>query len=373
MKIRSSTKIGVGFAAIVLAGYFSYHYAMERAVANEHFNPPAPGRVNLVGIDTGSGFRVIVANQMAQLVQASGDFKSNESSSEGATEGAIKKRIPIREMLAVLRGDKSAVGPFVMTINEMSENDLPPVAPQWSAEDIQSALDGDKNLVAKLRRDLNIELDGTPLRTLRISSMEQGIVVNIPVPVRIQLDGKPVDVVGRVRVAYKPRLMRATETRYADKANLTKEIQAGTYAEEAAKVFKGSGKEDVRKSLEALIDKKTTRKWAETAERILKGATVVVNDSHISDASSRQYDTTDGKRYDITLHMTDEGRRRLWKYSVNKVGTYLMLISDGIAIEAPKISHELAQGELTITQMRDAVLVRDAVKAINEHQTSRAR
>ncbi len=70
---------------------------------------------------------------------------------------------------------------------------------------------------------------------------------------------------------------------------------------------------------------------------------------------------------DLTIEMTDEGRRRLWQYSEDKIGTQLLLIVDGVAIAAPKISHELAQGELTITQMADEGLVKeDTVNAINK-------
>jgi hypothetical protein len=374
MKIRSSTKIGVGFALLAILSVSGYRFYMERSIANEHFNPAIPGDVNLVGIDTGAGYKIIVANQMAQLVQVSGDFGAKETESAGATEGAIKKRIPIREMLSVLRGDPKAVGPFVMAMNDMSENDLPPVAPVWKAEDLRKALAGDKALEAKLVRDLNMKLDGTPLSQLRIASLENGIVVDSPVEVTVNLAGQVKKVEGRVREAYRPRLMKAVEARYADKANLTREMQAGFYQEEAAKQMgAGGNREDVRRSIESIISPSQAKGRAGTAERVLRSATVVVNETHITEASSREYDTSDGKRYDVTVRLTDEGRRRLWKHSHDKVGTQLLLISDGVAIDAPRISHELAQGELTITQMRDRVLVEDAVRMLTKHAQGHAR
>jgi preprotein translocase subunit SecD len=70
--------------------------------------------------------------------------------------------------------------------------------------------------------------------------------------------------------------------------------------------------------------------------------------------------------HDLTINMTEEGRRRLWQYSKSRVGTQLLLIADGIAIAAPRIQHELAQGNLTITQMRDEVLLRDATDMLNK-------
>ena len=374
MKIRSSTKIGIGFALLVVLSIAGYRFIMARAIANEHFDPPVPGTVNLVGIDAGAGYRIIVANQMAQLVQASDEFEGKESSNEGATEGAIKKRIPIREMLAVLRGDSEAVGPFVMTMNEMSENDLPPVAPTWKAEDLRKALDGDKALEARLVNDLNMKLDGTPLSKLRISALESGIIVDSPVEVTVNMNGKPTKVVGRVREPYRPRLMKAVEARYADKANLTREMQAGFYQEEAGKVLRGEvTKEDVRQSIESIISPKLASSRAEVAERVLKSATVVVNESHIDTASVREIDTNDGKRYSLTLDLTNEGSRRLWKHSLDRVGTQLLLIADGVAIAAPRISHILAEDELTITQMQDRVLAEDAVRMLKKKSQEHTR
>jgi hypothetical protein len=367
MKIRSSTKIGLGFALLAILSLSGYKFYMDLAIRNEHFDPPVPGKVNLVGIDPGAGYKILVANQMAQLVEANEDFGGNESDSGGATDGAVKKRIPIREMLEVLRGEEDAVGPFVMTMNDMSENDLPPVAPTWKAEDLEKALESDGPLRKKLVRDLNMKLDGTPLSELRIASLENGIIVDSPVPVRVSIDGKATTIVGRVLEAYKPRVMQAAESRYADKPNLTRAMQAGYYQEEASKVLSGDAqKEDIAQSLRSMISETVAKRRAEAAERVLRSATVVVNESHITKAEKHEYDTTDGKRYNLQIRLTDEGRRRLWKHSHDRVGTQLLLIADGVAIAAPRISHELSQGELTITQMRDRVLVDDAERMLNK-------
>ena len=366
MKIRSSTKIGIGFVLLAALAVSGYKFAMDQAVRNEHFDPPVPGKVNLVGIDPGAGYRILVANQMAQLVQSSSDFEGKESDAGGTTEGAIKKRIPIKEMLGVLQGNEEAAGAFIMRMNDMSEAEFPPMAPVWKAEDLRKALEGKGPLRDKLVRDLNVELDGTPLSKLRIASLENGIVVETPVELHVSIQGKPSVVVGRVQEAYRPRLIRAVEIRYADKADLTREMQAGYYQEEAQKVLEGAGKENVKASLEGLISEAQRQRRAESAERVIRSATVVVNESHITGAEQHEYDSPDGKRYDLTIRMTDEGRRRLWKHSHDRVGTQLLLITDGIAIAAPRIGHELSQGELTITQMRDRVLVDDAVQILNE-------
>jgi SecD-like export protein len=376
MKVRVSTKIAVVFVAVVGLGYGAYTFALTNAIENAHFAPIAPTDVNLVGIDPGSGYRIIVANEIAQLVQASDSFNSGDSQGEsGASEGAIKKRIPLKEMLAVLRGDaksSDALGAFTMKMNDMKEDNLPPIRVIWTADDLRKAINGDKALRDKLEQDIVVHLDGSPLEKIRPSAIENGIVIQEPVQVTVNLGGQPKLVVGYVLEPYRSRLVASVESRYADK-NYNRNMQIGYYAEEAKALIDSPGKrEDVKGSLLDRISEKTARERAEPVERILKSATVVINDGHITSASYRSYDTSDGERSDLTIELTDEGRRRLWKYSRDKVGTQLLLIADGVAIEAPRIQHVLAEGELTITQMRDKELVRQAVDMINHHAVAKS-
>ena len=367
MALRHSTKIALGFILITGGAYAGYEVLSTNLAMNETFPVLTPGDVNVVGIDAGAGYRIIVANQMAQLVQASDNFGGNESSDGGATDGAIKRRVPVREMLNTLKGDSKALGEFVMSLNDMKENDnWPPIRIFWRSEDIQKALDGDKAMVAKLEHDLNIRLDGTPLPTLRIASLQNGIIVDTPVKVTVNLRGKPTDVIGRVFEPYRPRLMRAVEDRYKDKPDVTQEMQMGYYSDEAQKIIKGEGvRENVRDSLASRIAPSLSAERAKAPTRVLRSATIVLNDALVKDASYHAYDTTRGKMFDLSVDVTDEGRKRLWKYSKERVGTQLLLVADGIPIAAPRIQHELAQNSLTITQMEDEVLVRDAVEMLN--------
>ena len=367
--MRSSTKIAIGFVIIAGGSNFGYDYAMKRAIMSEHFTQIKPGNVNLVGINAGAGFKIIVANQMAQLVQASDKFQGSESSEGGSTEGAIKKRVPIREMLEVLKGNQAALGPFIMKVNDRDESDnWPPIRIEWTAEQLKKALNGDKAEEAKLVHDLNIQLDGTPLPYLNRASMENGIIINYPVPIHVRVGGVDKVLEGRVREPYKPTLLALLEKKLEDK-KITNEMMLGYYEEGIKPLLDGTGKkEDIRQAINARLSPQNAKSLAEYPERVLESAEVVVNDSHISGASYRNYDTTNGKTNDLTIEMTDEGRRRLWQFSEGKVGTQLMLIVNGIAIAAPRISHELAQGELTITQMSDETLVKEAVDALNKQK-----
>jgi hypothetical protein len=367
--MRSSTKIALGFVIVAGGSIYGYDYAMRKAIMSEHFTQIKPGNVNLVGINAGAGFKIIVANQMAQLVQASDKFQGAESDSGGSTEGAIKKRVPIREMLEVLKGNEGALGSFIMKVNDRDEGDSwPPIRVEWTAERLKKAMGGDKVEQAKLEHDLNIQLDGTPLPYLDRASMENGIIINYPVPIHVRVGGVDKILEGRFREPYKPTLLSVLEKKLEDK-KITNEMMLGYYEEGIKPILDGTTKkENIRQAIENRLSAQNVKQLAEYPEKVLASAEVVVNDSHISGASYRSYDTTNGKTNDLTIEMTDEGRKRLWQFSEDRVGTQLMLIVNGVAIAAPRISHELAQGELTITQMSDETLVKEAVNALNKHQ-----
>jgi hypothetical protein len=369
MKLRSSTKIAIGFTIIAAGSIYGYQYAMKLAIMGQHFDPIVPDAVNLVGIDTGAGFKIIVVNEMAQLVESSSAFHGSETEDEGATEGAIKKHIPIREMLNVLKGDEKALGSFIMKVNDRDENDQwPPVRIIWTAERLKKALDGDKIEEAALVRDLNMNLDGSPLPTLRQASLENGIIIDYPVAVNVNIRGKVRKVIGRVQEPYKPTLMSTVEKRYSDK-QVNLDTIRGYYADEAKLALASTKKrEDIRKAILSRLSPANAQELARSPEHILESAMVVVNDSLIDKASFRKVDSANGKTFDLTIELTDEGRRRLWQFSEDRIGTQILLIKDGVAFAAPRINHELAQGELTITQMKDERSVRDIVDAINNHK-----
>jgi hypothetical protein len=371
MKLLSSTKILIGFVVLCAALYYGYRIYTVRAIADAHFHPVKPGNVNLVGIDPGSGYQILVANQMAQLVEVEGGFQNSEGTGEsGATSGSIKKRIPISEMLGVLRGDSKELGEFVMIMNDMTENDnWPTTRIVWRAEDLQKALNGDAVLLKKLEQDLNIKLDGTPLPTLRPSSLSNGIIIDYPVALQVNIEGQMKDVVGRVQQPYKPKLMRAIEEQLADK-QVTPTMMAGYYATEAKKdLDDASRRENVGKNIEAVIAKTHAAQLREAPETVLKNAEVVINEHQVDGASYTSYDSGDKRSHDLTVHLTDEGQKRLWKYSMDRVGSHLLLIVDGVAVAAPVIQHELTENELTIRRMKDEVLVREAVDALNKAKT----
>ncbi len=384
MRFRGPWPIALGFFLISGGLYGGYRLFTLSVIGNKHYADVIPGAINIVGIEPGAGYKVIVANQMAQLVETQGGFAasdtagqdSNADSDSDANDGAIKKRVPVREMLGSLKGDTKDLSSFVMIMNDMQENDTwPSVRILWTSQDIKKVLAGDKALQAKMVRDLNMQLDGTPLSVLRFASLENGIIVQSEVPVRVNVGGKMETLVAEVQQPYKPRMLKAVEAQYSEKGTkVDRTMQAGYYKSEAEKVLAGkSSKENIRASLQELISPSLAAQRAEAPQRILASARPIVNENFVTGASYSGYDTTRGKMYDLTVNLTDEGRMRLWAYSRNKVGSQLLLCSDGVAIAAPKIRHELSEGELTITQMENERLVKDAVDSLNQHSSRLAK
>ncbi len=357
-------------SGLAVAGgvYFGLQLLSSVMIGKAHFSPVSPGRVNFVGITPGAGYQIILANDVAQLVQTEGGFQGDSGQgASGPTEGAIKKRMPVRELLAVLRGDGKFLGPFVMKMNNLDEKeDWSPTRVPWTKDEIEKAIGGDPKLRAKLEHDLNVRLDGTPIVPLSRNALENGIFVHAPIELTVSINGVPTVVRGETVEPYKPNILKAVESRYADKAEITNEMIGGYYAEEVRNVAeKPSTKENVAQSLRAMYSKETMDKRLEAPRRLLQNTNVVLNEGFVEDASYRSYKTNDGHTLsDLTIDLNDEGRRRLWKFSRDRVGGQILLIADDVAIAAPRIEHELALSEFTIRQMPDQVLVDEAVKSI---------
>lgn len=368
MALRSSTKIAIGFAVISGGLFFGYRVITDQMVLNEKFTPLKPSTVNFVGIAPGAGYRIITANYMAQLVEASSAFENTGSDGGGATSGSIKRRIPVRELLQTLQGDTKALGAFIMALNDMKENDdWPTVRIVWTAEDLRKAIDGDAKLRARLEADLNMRLNGEPLPRLNFDSLENGIIIDSPVTIEVKIAGKPTMLTARVQEPYTPRMIRAVKELYKDKGDVTRAMQAGYYQQEARAVLADPKKrEDIAKSLLDRISEKVAESRAEYPQRVLGSATIIVSDQFITGASYREYPGPTGKPfYDLTVRLNDEGRRRLWQFSKLNMGKQILLVTDGIPVAAPVIRQELAQNELTVTQMQDLNLVKDSVDSIN--------
>jgi hypothetical protein len=365
-KIRASTKIFIGFVAVLGVSWFAINKVQDAMIMGSHFAPIAPNNVNIVGI-TPDGYRIIISNEVAQLVETQGGFQADESDSEDdSSGGSVKKKISIMDMLGVMEGKSKSLSEFLMSMNDLSENDLPPIRVVWPKKDVGKALAGDPVMVARLEKDLNMKLDGNPLPTLSVRSVENGIVLQIPVPVDVNIAGTERRIVGNVLLAYKPRMIKAVEAEIAaEQGTISDSTYAGYYKQEGERTLKDGKRENIRQYLIDIFSDSQAKQYATYPEKILKTAFIVVNSDYITNASYTTRSGPDGKPiYDLHIFLNEEGRKRLWQYSRRRVGDQILLTSNGVAIAAARIRHPLVGGDVTITQMTDQTLLDDLIATI---------
>ncbi len=368
---RASYKIAVGFALLALLAIYGYRYANQLLLGREHFPPLVPGDVNIVGLDTSAGYGILVENRVAKLVLGNGGSfgpgKMNEKDLE-ASDGD-RHFIPIKDMLQGMRGNVPSLSYFVQRLNDISDDDLPPDAPVWKTEDIEKAIQGDAALKKKLVEDINVNLDGTPLDHLHKSALQNGILIDTPVPLTVNDGNTKRTVVARVKRSYHPVFISAVQNdlngKWADDRMI-----ATQYAAEAQKLKDGqSGRENVPERLRSFAE--DAHRLAQVPQQILDSITCVINENQITGARYDTVDTPKGKVYSLVISLTDEGTKRMWQFSNNRVGDQLLLTVRGVAIAAPFIDHALSSNELEITRMQDESLVKDAVDTINEKRAQK--
>lgn len=353
--------IFVGSVLLIMAvAYFGYNAYSKWRLSSFELKPIEPGQVNLVAVRPGQGYFITVSNRIAHLAQGnSSGMEANMG--EGSLTNA--KRLPIKELMKSLQGDEEALGVLIEKMNEISANDLPANQVLWPKEKLEKALDGDKALQGELIADLNVDLDGTPLDTIDLRAIIDGIVIVTPVPITYQIGDETRTLEGPVRIHYQPNLARAVEDEINKKFNPSSETVIGIYTDAAAKA--SEAKEDVADSIRRRMGSVRQQQLAAEPSRILANAMVLVNEEFVTGVTLDTYENNKGDTLsDITLNLTEEGRMRLWKYSYGRENFQLLFVVDGVAFAAPRITTPLAERKLTIRQLPDQILANEAFEKL---------
>lgn len=366
-RFTASYKLALGFAAVALLATYGYKFANDLALGGAPLPPIAPGAVTILGVDTSQGYRIIVQNQLAKLVRGNSEaFKAGDMG-EDSDDAGDRKYVPVKEMLKALGGDTKALGTFVMKINEIKDDEWSPAAVIWKSDDIDKAIGGDAFLKKKLEEDLNMHLDGSVLDHVNKNSMFNGIIVEFKVPVRLKKTGKLLE--APIRQWYRANMVRTiTDINLVQsKKYYTMADVALQYKIEAAKLQDGEReKEDIAKSLQAIYAPSEISRLKEFPERIINSVTTVVNDSQISDASEASADGPKGKFFTLTFHLNNEGKKRIWQFTRDRVGSQLLIVVNGVSIAAPRIDHGINGDEVQIHNLEDESLVQEAIDTIHE-------
>lgn len=324
-------------------------------------DPIPKGKLMLMAIRPEAQVKLVVANRMAQIVEASGDFQGQETEGGGATSGAVKKRIPVKELINVLNGEADAIEEFMVRMRDKDESSDSMKPVDWNEADVLAAIKGDAVKRAKLEKDLNCKLDGTPLPDLNLKAYFDGIAVHVPITLQLA-HAKGTTLVGTDVVVFRPRFMlqfyKNMETKFYDKAKLQ------TYYKNFLKDYK----EPFRSVEESLIP--TLKRVSESDEmkqikRIAENTVILANDSMITGAEMITNTSTSDVTYDLKIFLTKEAKDRLWKFS-SEGGERILVVADGVPIAAASIGTELASQELLIRQISDKTLLEDAVKLVRK-------
>lgn len=370
MRISGSIKFAAAGLALIIGGWLAWQgYAKFRLAQFEMVDVPPGQHVSLIAVDPGSGYRIIVSNEMASLAEVSGDFQAPTEREEAAADVISQRRLPIREFMQSLQGDEVALGKLVASLNEeLDESRLPPVEIVWTAEDIQKALDGDEDLIRNLEFDLQVGLDGRPTGQLDLQRMMSGIVLELPVPVQVPVGDEVRTLVARVKEPFEAHFAAEFQEAVSEMIDPTQAMLISSYQLVAGRYQSGEREyEDVRRSLASRINPRRVERFARNPEQVLQRARIVVNDAHIEGATASKSTNQDGTVLtDVSIQLTEEGRMRLWKYSHDHRGFQLLLIVDGIAIAAPRISTELPERKVTVRRVPSEELADGAVSIMNQ-------
>lgn len=369
----------IGFLAVVGVGYGGWRAFGEYQLRNLQMNPIKPGHVNIVAVNPGSGFGIIVSNQVAQLAEFSdSDLDAPEMNEDDVI---TKKKLLIREFLGALQGNGDALGKLVMSLNDVNEGEFPAEAEVWTKDQLERAINGDANLKPKLERALSMTLDGQPLATLDLDRLIDGIIIEVPFEMEYNVGGTETKVRGVYRESFNSQFASRAGRRLTEKF-LTDAAMQATYAEEIKRT-RGeltdkdgnpipAQKEDLLQSLKGRFSEARLKELTAKPYRVLENAFVVVNDEMITGASKNTYDGGNNQPVtDIRLNLTEEGRLRLWKFSREHPRFQLLFMVNSVALAAPRIGTELAEKNVTIRGVGAEQLAADAVEDINRLTTTR--
>ena len=203
-----------------------------------------------------------------------------------------------------------------------------------------------------------------------MAPIQDGIILEIPIPVQVQVGNEIKTLTGVIRENYRPRFSIEFENTLDQDFEPSNSKIIGNYQKIAESIMNGETQpENVQKALESQIDESRKKSLAEKPEQLLRNAQVLVADKLFEGASYRSYKDDRGQdTFDLTINVTEDARKRLWKYSRNTEGFELLLVVDGIAVAAPRITTQLNGRDVTITKLKEKSLVERTIAAIKDAQ-----
>jgi len=365
-------RTGIWFVIAIAAGiglWFGGNELYTRLVILPRDYPRLePGNVSLIGFNV-PGYHIVVSNGIARL-QIGSAAKFQGSDLGGATGNSI----PMHGLIGTLRLEQDAAGELVRALNDIKYEIEPLTDRTWTQERIDKALDGPGEEREKLEYDLATQLNGEGVERVSWDHLTTGIWLEVPIPLEVPSAKGTETVVAKVLLPYRTRLSTATEnnlrrllTRGRLPENLRPDPQtiAGLY-NEALDAAQKQGFEDVAASLRRFFSAEATARMAEPVLKVLREVEVLVTEETIVGAEMESVRREDGKGdlYTIVLDVAQESRDRLWQYTYKHPSSQLLLVSNGVAIAAPVVRHEIKYSTVEITGIAEQQLAEEALAFI---------
>lgn len=375
---KSKARTGTWFAVAVAVGlglWFGGNELYTRLVILPRDLPLLqPGTVSLIGMKV-PGYHIVVSNGVARLEIGEAGTFANPSNPGGSGGGLV---IPIKGLIGALQFDAEKAVELVTALNSI-RYDMEPLEDRiWKREDLLAALESPGALRNRLEYDLATRLDGKGVERVNWDRLTTGIWVEMPVDIVVPSQDGTRTITAIVRLAYKSRLASAAEAnlqRYYERPFVNRELTPspqtieGVYTE-ALELAEQQGFEDVSTNLRRLVSGEHAAKLAEPVNKLLSEVAVLVTDETITDASLKDYpDGEGGKLYSLILEVTQDSRDRLWQYTYRLPGSQLLLVSNGVAIAAPAVQHQMKYSTVEIVGIAEQKLATEALGFIESSAT----
>jgi hypothetical protein len=368
-KVRTGIWFAAGVAAVAGLWLGGNELYTRLVVLPQKFPPLAPGKVSLIGMKV-PGYHIVVSNGIARL-QAGEASTFGGPSRTSIDEGSA---IPIAALVGTLRQEKEAASDLISALNEIKYPIEPLTDRIWNQVRIDEALQGKGETREQLEYDLATSIDGKAISKVNWDRLTTGIWLEVPVRISVPASGGANVVETRVLVPYKTRLAAAAENnlnRIIERGGLGNNLRPtaatinGVY-NMALDSSEEMGFENVAQSLRQRFSKKQSHEMAAPVDKLLKDVEVLVSEKTItaSDLERHRREDGDGDVYSLTLSITDDSRLRLWQYTYLRPGSQLLLVSNGVAIAAPVVQHEIKYSTVEITGITERRLAEDSLRFI---------
>ncbi|MDQ2986067.1 MAG: hypothetical protein M3R13_05030 [Armatimonadota bacterium] len=368
-KTRAGVWFVVAVAAVIGAWFGSNELYTRFVILPREYPTLEPGNVSLIGLKV-PGYHIVVSNGVARLqIGAASQFGKPADTDSGSGSA-----VPMRGLIGALRFDPEAAAELVTALNGIKHEIEPLRDRVWTKERIEQVIASNAVESGKLEYDLATRLDGRGIDRISWDRLTTGIWLEVPVPIGVPAANGKKTVVANVLIPYKTRLAVAASNYFqrllergglGDDLNPTAATISGVY-NQALDDGESAGFEDVAASLRSQFSAEAIARLADPVQKLLNEVEVLVTEKTIKSAElkSQRREDGDGEIYSIVLEVAAESRDRLWQYTYERPGSQLLLVSNGVAIGAPVVQHEIKYSTVEITGVAEQKLAEEALAFI---------